>query len=62
MARAYPDPLSASVEHVIPRSLGGGDDLANLRLSHLHCNTSRGARPVRSVRPPVRSALVAGIF
>lgn len=62
MGRAYPDPLSPSVEHVIPRSLGGGDDLAGLRLSHLHCNTSRGARPVKTARPPVRSALVAGLF
>ena len=62
MTRTYPDPLSASVEHVVPRSLGGGDDIDGLRLSHLHCNISRGARPVKTARPPVRSGLVAGLF
>ena len=64
MGRAYPDPLSASVEHTVPRSKGGGDSLAVLRLSHLVCNESRGAGPRRgrSSRPPVRSPIVAGLF
>lgn len=33
-----------SVDHVIPRSLGGRDDLANLRLTHWGCNQQRGNR------------------
>lgn len=33
-----------SVDHIIPRSLGGTDDLANLRLTHWGCNQSRGNR------------------
>lgn len=33
-----------SVDHVRPRSLGGGDDLANLKAAHLRCNLVKGAR------------------
>lgn len=33
-----------SVDHIVPRSLGGTDDLANLRLTHWGCNQKRGNR------------------
>ena len=33
-----------SVDHIIPRSLGGTDDPANLRLAHWGCNQKRGNR------------------
>lgn len=33
-----------SIDHIIPRSLGGSDDLANLRLTHWGCNQKRGNR------------------
>lgn len=33
-----------SLEHVIPRSLGGPDILWNMAVSHRACNTERGAR------------------
>lgn len=33
-----------SVDHVVPRSKGGSDDLANLRLTHWTCNQKRGNR------------------
>ncbi len=29
---------AATIEHVLPRSKGGGNDLANLRLCHVGCN------------------------
>ena len=35
-------PGANSVEHVVPRSAGGTDDLANLRPAHLSCNVRRG--------------------
>lgn len=43
---AHPrSPAAPSVDHVIPRSLGGDPlDLANLRLAHLGCNSARGNR------------------
>ena len=42
MSARYPDPKSRSVDHIIPRSLGGGDELENLRIAHLSCNSRRG--------------------
>lgn len=38
-----PDPLCASVDHVVPRSLGGTNDPSNLQLAHLGCNVRKGA-------------------
>lgn len=40
----YPDPLSASLDHVVPLSLGGAHSLENVQLSHLRCNVRKGAR------------------
>lgn len=37
----HPDPLSASIDHVIPVAHGGGNGPENLRLAHLRCNVSR---------------------
>lgn len=37
-------PRGPSVDHIVPRSLGGSDDLANLRLTHWGCNQKRGNR------------------
>lgn len=38
-------PRAPSVDHVVPRSLGGNPlDLANCRLAHLGCNAARGNR------------------
>ena len=34
-----------SVEHVQPRSRWGTDELANLRPTHMRCNSRRGTRP-----------------
>lgn len=42
--RSWPHPLSPSVDHIIPVIEGGGHVRANVRASHLICNTSRGAR------------------
>lgn len=38
------DDLGPSVDHVVPRSKGGGDELSNLRLAHWSCNRNRGNR------------------
>lgn len=35
-----------SVEHLLPRSRGGSDELDNLRPAHRSCNSARGNRPV----------------
>lgn len=36
-------PGSDSIDHIVPRSLGGTDDLDNLMPAHKRCNSSRGA-------------------
>lgn len=40
----FPNPLSTSVDHIIPRSHGGLDEMNNYRLAHLGCNSRRGNR------------------
>lgn len=37
------EPGLASLDHILPRSLGGSDDDSNLRLAHWLCNSLRGA-------------------
>lgn len=39
----HPDPLCASVDHVVPLSRGGDDTAENVACSHLVCNLSKGA-------------------
>ena len=39
-----------TVDHVVPRSRGGTDELPNLRPAHPHCNYSRGAKMGNEVR------------
>jgi len=43
MALHHPDPMCPSIDHITPRSLGGGDEIANLQLSHLVCNLRKRA-------------------
>jgi len=43
-ALRWPHRYSASVDHVIPLSLGGSDTLQNVQSAHLTCNISKGAR------------------
>lgn len=35
---AYPDPLSKSLDHIVPISKGGAHSFANGQLAHLRCN------------------------
>ena len=40
----YPDPMSPTVDHIIPIAKGGHpSDLANLQLAHRCCNRKKGA-------------------
>jgi hypothetical protein len=40
----WPLPLSASLDHVVPLSVGGAHTLANVRITHLTCNVKRSNR------------------
>lgn len=40
----YPDPSSASLDHILPLSKGGHHVLVNVQLAHLSCNVQKGAQ------------------
>jgi len=39
------EPFSISLEHIMPRALGGADNDRNIALSHRRCNTEKADRP-----------------
>jgi 5-methylcytosine-specific restriction endonuclease McrA len=41
---AWPDPMSASVDHIVPLSRGGAHGMANVQSAHLGCNSAKGDR------------------
>jgi 5-methylcytosine-specific restriction endonuclease McrA len=41
---AWPDPRSASLDHILPLSKGGPHAFANVQLAHLGCNVEKGNR------------------
>lgn len=43
-ALSYPDPMSASLDHVIPLARGGEHSRANAQAAHLRCNVRKGDR------------------
>src|SRR5690625_2693919 len=55
-------PGGFSIDHVLPRSRGGTDDLDNLRPAHRRCNLSRGNRPAGRFRPARPTETGAGFF
>jgi 5-methylcytosine-specific restriction endonuclease McrA len=40
----YPDPMSVSIDHVVPVSLHGDHSMANVQCAHLSCNLSKNNR------------------
>lgn len=40
----YPNPMSASLDHIVPLSKGGSHTYDNVQLAHLVCNVSKGDR------------------
>lgn len=41
---------AVNVDHLLPQSFGGGDELGNLMLAHARCNSIRGTRDEEVVR------------
>lgn len=42
----YPDPMSISIDHIIPVAMGGRSTLDNLQPTHLICNKEKGKRVI----------------
>lgn len=36
----------ATIDHIVPISRGGGDEIANLQVAHLKCNLEKGNKYV----------------
>lgn len=49
-------PATATLEHVVPLSQGGGYNIDNLRLSCQGCNLDRGDQPFTVYRDKVRKS------
>lgn len=45
-----PDPRSATIDHLVPVSAGGLDELPNVALAHRSCNCARGAKGLAQLR------------
>lgn len=43
-AVTYPDPMSKSIDHIVPISLGGADAATNVQAAHLVCNMRKHTR------------------
>lgn len=48
-ALAWPDPMSASADHVLPHADGGSDSRQQMKPAHLGCNSRRGRRDADTV-------------
>lgn len=42
----WPNPDSASIDHIVPLARGGDHAVSNVWSAHLGCNASKGAREV----------------
>lgn len=47
----YPDPMSKSLDHIVPLARGGAHCIENVQAAHLRCNLKKGAsvQPVEAV-------------
>jgi 5-methylcytosine-specific restriction endonuclease McrA len=54
----YPDPMSASIDHIVPLARGGVHSMANCQAAHLGCNVRKGSRlNVGDGRGPVTTGI-----
>lgn len=45
----YPDPMSISIDHIIPVALGGKSTIDNLQATHRVCNREKGTKLLRPI-------------
>jgi hypothetical protein len=59
-ARKAPDPLSPTLDHIVPLSRGGEHSRLNVQCAHLGCNSRKGAREGLKRRTTDTPAPIAG--
>lgn len=59
-SRKQPDPLSASIDHIVPIIRGGEHSRLNVQCAHLGCNSRKGAREGITRRKADTPAPIAG--
>lgn len=47
--RRHPDPLSPSIDHIVPIARGGTHERSNVQAAHLVCNLRKGTRLLEAV-------------
>lgn len=50
----HPDPMSLSLDHIMPLARGGSHSYDNCAATHLRCNLVKGVKSVRDVAPLLR--------
>lgn len=53
-ALAWPDPFSASIDHIIPLSRGGSHLYSNVQITHLRCNLKKHTTIIEEHNLPVQ--------
>lgn len=57
----YPHPMSFAVQHIKPRSLGGGHEYENLAACHMRCNAREGNALAGTIRKPGDGETTPGV-
>jgi hypothetical protein len=56
----YPDPMSASIDHIVPLSRGGTHTYDNVQLAHLKCNRDKSDAGVGQLRLGIYQTALGG--
>lgn len=54
----YPDPMSITIDHIIPQVLGGKSTIDNLQAAHWICNRQKGAKIYMEQTPMKRESMI----
>lgn len=52
----YPDPMSTSIDHILPVTLGGRSTIDNLQATHLICNKQKGKKILATKKEDITPA------
>lgn len=50
----YPNPMCATVDHIIPVTKGGTNELSNLQLAHHYCNRQKSDKLYDVEQKPIK--------